>query len=37
MGFPGASGVRSPRASAGDVDSIPELGRFPGVGNGNLL
>ena len=32
--------VKNPPASAGDgrdVDSIPELGRFPGGGNGNLL
>ena len=32
--------VKNPPANAGDardVGSIPELGRFPGVGNGNLL
>ena len=32
--------VKNPTANAGDtrdVDSIPELGRFPGVGNGNPL
>ena len=32
--------VRNPLVSAGDAkdsDSIPGLGRFPGVGNGNLL
>ena len=34
MGLPGGSAVKSLPASA---DLIPELGRFPGVGNGNLL
>ena len=32
--------VKNTPANAGDardVGSIPELGRFPGVGNGNLL
>jgi len=31
--------VKNPPISAGDteVGSIPELGRFPGVENGNLL
>ena len=29
--------VQNPPASAGDVGSIPGLGRFPGEGNGNLL
>ena len=32
--------VKNPPANAGDardVGSIPELGRFPRVGNGNLL
>ena len=32
--------VENPPANAGnarDVGSIPELGRFPGVGNGNPL
>ena len=32
--------VKNPPANAGnarDVGSIPELGRFPGVGNGNPL
>ena len=29
--------VKSPAADAGDVDSIPGLGRSPGEGNGNPL
>ena len=29
--------VKNPPANAGDVGSIPELGRAPGEGNGNLL
>ena len=40
MGFPGAAVVKNPPASAGstkDMDSIPQLGRSPGVGNGNRL
>jgi len=37
MGFPGGSVVKNPPASAGDVDSIPELERSPGEGNGNPL
>ena len=37
MGFPGGSAVKSPPANAGDVGSIPELGRFSGAGNGNPL
>ena len=36
-GFPGGSVVKNPLASAGDVGSIPELGRFPGGGDGNPL
>ena len=35
--FPGVSVVKNLPANAGDVDSIPESGRFPGEGNGNLL
>ena len=38
--FPGGSVVKNPPARAadtGDVGSIPELGRFPGEGNGNPL
>ena len=34
MGF---SGVKNPAANAGDEDSIPELGRSPGEGNGYPL
>ena len=30
MGFPGGSVVKNPPTSAGDVDSIPGLGRFLG-------
>ena len=29
--------VKNPPASAGDVGSIPELGRSPGLGNANQL
>ena len=36
-GFPGGSVVENPPSSAGDADSIPESGRSPGEGNGNLL
>ena len=35
MGFPGRSVVKNPPANAGDVGSIPGLGRSPGEGNGN--
>ena len=40
MGFPGELLVKNSPVSvgdAGDVGSIPGLGRSPGVGNGNLL
>ena len=37
MGFPGGSVIKNLPANAGDVGSIPELGRSPGVGNGNPL
>ena len=37
MGFPGGTVVKNPSANAGDVNSIPESGRFPGEGNGNPL
>ena len=37
MGFPGDSVVKNPPANAGDLDSIPGLGRSPGKGNGNPL
>ena len=36
-GFPGSSVVKNPPANAGDVGSIPRLGRCPGGGNGNPL
>ena len=36
-GFPSGSMEKNLPASAGDVGSIPELGRSPGEGNGNLL
>ena len=29
--------IKNPPANAGDVDSVPELGRSPGEGNGNPL
>ena len=29
--------VKSPSVKAGDLGSIPGLGRFPGEGNGNPL
>ena len=37
MGFPGCSVVKNPPANAGDVGSIPGLGRSPGEENGNPL
>ena len=37
MGFPGDPVVKNTSANAGDLGSIPELGRFPGEGNGNPL
>ena len=37
MGFPGGSLVKNRPANAGDVGSIPGLGRAPGEGNGNPL
>ena len=33
--FPGGSAVKNLPANAGDVGSIPGLGRSPGGGNGN--
>ena len=30
LGFPGGSAVKNPPASAGDMSSIPGLGRSPG-------
>ena len=38
LGFPCGTVVKNPPASSGDtrdVGLIPELGKFPGVGNGN--
>ena len=37
MGFPGGAVVKTLPANAGDVGSIPGLGRSPGGGNGNPL
>ena len=37
MGFPGGSAVKNLPANAGDLDSIPGLGRSPGEGKGYLL
>ena len=33
----GGSVVQNPPANAGDMDSTPESGRFPGERNGNLF
>ena len=35
LGSPGGSGGKESACSAGDLGSIPGLGRFPGEGNGN--
>ena len=37
MGFPGGSDGKESDHNAGDLDSIPGLGRSPGEGNGNPL
>ena len=37
MGFPGGSAGKESPCNAGDLGSIPGLGRSPGEGNGNLL
>ena len=37
LGFPGGSEVKVSACSAGDLGSIPELGRSPGEGNGSPL
>ena len=37
LGFPGSSVVKNLPANAGDVGSIPGLGRSPGEGIGNPL
>ena len=36
-GFPSGSLVKTPPTNAGDVDSIPGLGRSLAEGNGNVL
>ena len=36
-GFPGGAEVKASACNAGDLDSIPGLGRSPGEGNGNPL
>ena len=36
-GFPSGSVVKNPLINAGDVGSIPGLGRSPGEGKGNPL
>ena len=36
-GFPGGSEVKVSASNAGDLGSIPGLGRSPGEGNGNPL
>ena len=35
MGFPGGSEGKKPACKAGDLSSIPELGRSPGEWHGN--
>ena len=37
LGFPEDPVVKNSPGNAGDAGSIPELGRFPGEGNGNPL
>ena len=37
MGFPGGSDGKESACNAGDLGSIPGLGRFPGEENGNPL
>ena len=37
MGFPGDSVVKNLPVNAGDVSSVPGLGRSSGEGNGNPL
>ena len=37
MGFPDGSNVKASACSAGDLESIPGLGRSPGGGHGNPL
>ena len=37
LGFPGSSDGKESACNAGDLGSIPGLGRSPGEGNGNPL
>ena len=37
LGFPGGSDSKESSCNAGDLGSIPELGRSPGEGHGNPL
>ena len=37
MSFPGSSAGKESACNAGDMDSIPGLGRSPGEGNGYPL
>ena len=37
LGFPGGSDSKESSCNAADLGSIPELGRSPGEGHGNLL
>ena len=37
MGFPGGSDSKGSTCNAGDLGSVPELGRSPGEGNGKPL
>ena len=37
LGFPGGSDAKDSACNAGDLSSIPGLGRSPGGGNGNPL
>ena len=37
MGFPGGSNGKEFASNAGDLGSIPGLGRYPGGGHGNPL
>ena len=37
MGFPGGSDGKESTCNAGDLNSIPGLGRSPGRGHGNPL
>ena len=37
LDFPGGSDGKESACNAGDMGSIPELGRFPGKGNGTTL